>query len=268
MKQFHYVSSFSDDLYSVSGKTLIGSFLSTKSEGLLSVFVESDLIKEQIEKDFHKDPRVLIRRLQDAYWLADWLAANHDIIPEHLGGSYRGPCACPHPDDPKAKDHVRGCPAYWFNKNCSRWIRKFAALDLATSGSESYHIWLDADCRFLKQTLFSDVEKWFGDYDLFYLRSRKRPVAETGIFGLSNSLAAYEFLCRIITQYLDRSFRDFPRWDDSYSITWNLARFSKLRSIDLATDASGHADVVIHSPIAPFISHDKGRHGRKMGIMI
>ena len=39
-----------------------------------------------------------------------------------------------------------------------------------------------------------------------------------------------------------------------------------VKAVDLATAVTGNADVVENSALRGYVTHDKGRHGRKLGI--
>jgi hypothetical protein len=72
----------------------------------------------------------------------------------------------------------------------------------------------------------------------------------------------------LLGRYASGAFRTDPRWDDCYQLQQVLSRLPAGTHADLATAVDPkHAEVVPHSPLAPYLAHRKGRHGRELGIM-
>lgn len=260
-----WVTSFSDDLYQTTGKSLVATYENTGSCGKL--FVAGERLS-----GFKTSKPESVVMLPDPSASADlqrFISKNQDIIPKEFGGAWTGPCSCPKPDDPKDKQHKPGCPGSWFCKHAIRWFRKFLALRSFMQASYTGYthvIWLDSDVIFKKRVSELDAAGWYKKNDVFFLKGPKRKIWETGIVGftvergLTLAQNAYDAL-------QDGTFRKFPRWDDSYTLQTTAESMPSLKTIDLATDASGHADVVPHSPLNPFLAHNKGTHGRGLGIM-
>jgi len=258
-----WVTSFSNDLYLATGKDLLSSFVDTGSCGTLHVYAEkvpsieavSDKIR--IEEDPSENPE-----------LAAFIKSNSNLIHQEFGGTWSGLCRCPNPHDPKDKRHKPGCPNSWFCKHAIRWFRKVLSVNSFVSNYPNFDrfIWVDSDVVFKKQVLEEEVSNWFSDNNVFFLKGPKRKVWETGVFGVQGTLGK-QFITNTLDNYMLGHFRKQPRWDDGY-IFQNTAESDKaLKTIDLATDASGHADVVPHSPLGKFLVHNKGTHGRGLGIM-
>ena len=260
-----WITSFSDDLYQATGRSLVESYERSQSCGKLFIAGErlSDFRNNRPEKV------IMLPDPGDSSDLQVFVANNKDIIPKEFGGSWTGPCKCPNPNDPKDKRHKAGCPGSWFCKHAIRWFRKFLALRSFMQTNYlgyRYVIWIDSDVIFKKKVSEPDVAGWCKKNDVFFLKGPKRKIWETGIVGFTAERGltlvqkAYESL-------QDGTFRKFPRWDDSYTLQTTAESMPSLKTIDLATGASGHADVVPHSPLHPFLAHNKGTHGRGLGIM-
>ena|SRR3990167_5775367 len=255
-----YVTSFARDMYEASGERLISSFASKGVPGKILCFVEGfDLPK--------KTNRVIERRLDGDPILDSWLVANLDVIPTHLGGRHEG-CQCPGgPLDVHSKMHSQPCVGYWFNRNASRWFRKVVALYRAMDQAADVLVWLDSDCFFKKKLPEEQVARTFKSRAVFYMQSRRRKVLESGIMGFFLDRGGRRFIELTLDRYRSGEFRKHPRWDDCYQ--WQLTRdkHKDIPSTDIATRASGHADVARHSTLKDFLEHDKGRHGRGLGLM-
>jgi hypothetical protein len=260
-----WVTSFSPDLYEATGKSLITSFETTNPCGRLFVGPENI-------SNFHVTKPEKVIALQDPSKdpsLAVWLDNNKSIIPEEYGGSWTGPCSCPNPNDSKDTRHKPKCPSSWFCRNAVRWFRKLLTLRnfLKLADSEySRVIWIDSDVIFKKSISETAVDGWFKGNSVFYLNGPKRKVWETGVVGFTKK-SGIELIHKTFDCFMTGEFLDFPRWDDSYALQTVAQRMRNLSKIDLATGTGKHADVVPFSPLGEFIEHNKGTHGRILGIM-
>ncbi|HET8546795.1 MAG TPA: hypothetical protein VFL57_02265 [Bryobacteraceae bacterium] len=250
-----FVSSFNAALYHASGKALIESFLQSGSEGTLLLCHE-----DGIGVAIRQCATLLTWNLDTSDLLASWIAANHDIIPLHLGGSAT-PCACPAID--AFRGHAPRCIWGWYNKNASRWFRKIVSLDYArTLPGYSMIVWLDSDCRFTRALTANTVAGWFGSTAVFYHKSRDRKVVESAVIGFRTTAAGQAFLDHTIERYRSGAFRSFARWDDGYQLQITIEEHPELPCTDLATHAVRGTHVLPTSPAGCYIEHDKGRHGR------
>lgn len=275
-----WVTSFATDMYAVSGKPFIRSFGANRIAGDLLVCTEG-VSDDDIRRDLALTDgrptcggsRVLFRSLHGSDVLLKFLAKNAEVVPTHLGGSASGECTCaggPYP--PRYKKHAPACIGQWFCRNAFRWFRKFAAITegLQLAALEKYDtlIWLDADCEFRAKITLATVSKWFaGDSaDIFYLK-HSREVVEGCCVGYRMTPGGKRILAWIIDEYLSGRFRCRPRWDDSYIVQQAMLANKSVVCRDLARGVGEHAAVVPFSLLHPCIMHDKGRHGRKLGIM-
>jgi len=259
-----WVTSFSNDLYQATGKELIRSYEETNSCGKLFI------APERVPSLTRTKPEAtgLLADPADSTDLLTWIRLNSSIIHKEFGGSWIGPCQCPNPNDSKDKRHKPSCPNSWFCKHAVRWFRKIIALKslLNTSYTYSRIVWLDSDVVFNKQVTEDLVTSWFSDNDVFYFKGPKRKVWETGILGL-NVPEGVNLINKVFDYYMSGEFLKHPRWDDGYIIQQVAMSSKTTKKLDLATDASGHADVIPHSPLKDYMEHHKGTHGRGLGIM-
>lgn len=263
-----WVTSFATDMAAVSGVPLVQSFLANPPPGRLLVCGER--LDDGTIARLAGEPIDIVDIAGDK-WLDRWLRVNADVIPADLGGTHDGVCRCPGgPYASKHKRHVPRCPAAWFCRNASRWVRKIVAWSLAVQAATAAGIptvvWVDADCRFLRPIPEGGIEALFRGRACFYLKS-KRPVLESGIVGFSLTAGAAEIVDRIRHRYATGAFRRDPRWDDSYALQYALGRLAPAKSIDLAVRVGEHAEVVSTSPLGEWLSHAKGAHSRIHGIM-
>lgn len=268
-----WVTSFGKDMLKCSGRPLIESFTTSQSEGHLLVYAEG-CAAELRAKALPQNVTVVDLDADD--WLRQWLGFNADVIPEALGGSLESPeCRCPGgPLDPHSRNHKMPCPGHWFCKNASRWFRKQASLRdaLAQAREGSFKkaeviVWVDSDCRFVKKVTGGVLRNWFPDSaGVFYHRS-KRPVLEAGVVGYFLNRGGARVINYVLDQFWTGNYRSYERWDDCMALQLAMAKLKDVKTADLATKVGEHAAVIDHSPVGKFIQHDKGRHGRKLGIM-
>lgn len=260
-----WITSFSNDLYEATGKKLISTFESSNSCGKLYVAAE------RVPNLATTKPEAVVQLPDpgDSTYLQKFVSDNKSVIWHEFGGSWKGPCKCPNPKNPKDKRHKPKCPSSWFCKHSIRWFRKIIAIksffDAAYLGY-THVIWLDSDVVFKTKVDDSTAVSWFKGHNIFFLKGPKRKVWETGIFGFEKP-KGLEFINCVFDYYMSGAFREQPRWDDSQILQTVATKNSQFSKIDLATSASGHADVVPHSPLRNYLTHNKGTHGRGLGLM-
>jgi len=256
-----YVTSFDRAMYRVTGKRLLDSFLKLKVDGRLLVCHEG--FRGQFP---FRCRQVSDYDLDHCELLHGWIARNRDIIPERFGG-YAPSCHCDRPDDPFAR-HRPACPASWFNRNASRWFRKVVSLH-AASRQPGYDalVWVDADSVFSASPPADEVIRWFRRCSVFYLKSPDRGVIESGVLGVRNCPAGRKFVDFTMERYQSSRFRRNARWDDGYQIQLALHQHPEISSVDLAEKAGPNGDVVPYSPIAPYLTHEKGTHAYRLKLV-
>jgi len=276
-----WITSFNKEIYKVSGTQLILTFINSKTEGDFFIGTEGGSYLKS------KD-RFTIKKLDNSTILKNWLEVNKDIIPVNLGGNAL-PCNCSKPFAKAERKHkTPDCHHTWFNRNASRWFRKALTLNYALlvglDKLYQYFIWIDADCIFKKQItkqfIANNLFKFdtVNEYDVVGLKS-SRKVMEAGLVGYNiacnsfykNTLchkSGYQLLIDIMKCYQTGRFRGWYRWDDSYIIQ-KMIKHGNYRFHDIATKVNRmqHSDVFEHSLIGEYLTHNKGKHGRELGIM-
>ncbi len=155
----------------------------------------------------------------------------------------------------------------WFNKNASRWFRKIVALDHALRiGGVDAIVWIDSDCCFLKTLRLVEIEAWFGEGSVFFLRGPDRPVLEAGVIGFRTDASGRAVLNSAIERYRSGRFREDTRWDDGYQFQLALRENSEVVATDWGRSADERGHVVPGSRLGEFIAHYKGIH-KYSGIM-
>lgn len=264
-----WVTTCAQDMWAASGVDLATSFGQQGIMGQLLVCIEGRKNKAGEWPMFadYNDMNV-----EDNAFLKTFLKNNADVIPTHLGGEAVEPlCKCAGgPFDPHDKRHKMPCVGHWFNKNAFRWLRKVAAqkiaLDRAKEKGFDTLIWLDSDCRFKQPVDDNIVAGWFKHTNAMFYLKNTRPILEAGVMGFDLTKGGDSIIEAVYDMYASGTYRKQKRWDDSAIYQWCVDR-AKCPVVDIANSVGAHAAVVPHSPLALFIEHDKGRHGRKMGIM-
>lgn len=255
------VTSFSDRILKQSGKPLLDSYLQNENDLPFLIGLENITPTEVPQfKSFN------FCDVFSSLFFKNWMRQHGDIVPVEFGGRSTHTCKCPGgPHISTSKKHKPRCPIAWFNYNAARWFRKIVTLRYAHEQAHKYSsiVWIDADCLFCGKITKEVVDSWFQNHDAFYLKN-KRPVMETGVFGFNLLGNGSHLLEKLIHRYDSGIFRKEDRWDDSMQLQKTLLPNSK--SIDLAKSVTGNSDVVENSVLKHHIIHDKGRHGRKLGI--
>lgn len=262
-----WVTTFGADMFEPSGRPMLESFYKQNVTGDMLAATEG-INAEAVKKI---SPKLLWHDLDADSYLQDWLAANADVIPQHLGGKHDGICRCPGgPFDVHDKRHTMPCIGHWFVRNASRWFRKIAAQRAAVAIAElnnyDFLMWVDADCRFKKAVTTADVRGFFRNKSAAFCLKNKRPIMESGVLGFDLRREGQTIIRDVVECYRSGAFRKLKRWDDSAMYQWYFDR-AKVPVVDIATKVGDHAAVVPYSPLHPFLVHDKGKHGRGLGIM-
>lgn len=260
-----WCTSFNQAMYEASGHGLVASW-ACNCEGIL-------FIGDEINNVFPRKPsRSIWSDLRKCEFLKTWLDANRDIIPRDLGGEAKR-CGCRVPDDPHDKKHRKGCPGGWFNRNASRWFRKIATLHEAMrqfTSDDHVFIWIDSDCLF-KAHLSNEwlLNEVFRGGACFYMRGpdRQHTALESGLIGF-NGRWGRVLLDRVIEMYTSGEFRNLQRWDDGYVFQKVIKSRPDIPTCDIAGKATSRfLDVLPGTILHPYLEHNKGLHGRGLGLM-
>lgn len=257
-----FLTSFSPDLLQATGRTLLGSYLACKIDAPLYVCHEP---KGGIMPDFAPWGIKHVYNLDQDEFLRRWLDDNKDIIPRHLGGLAKE-CTCP---DRKRMHgtHKRGCHYQWMNRNASRWFRKVVCWRYAAKRIDARMVvWVDSDSVFRRPMPVARVEALFGAASVFYCRGR-REAPETGVIGFHFEREGRRFIADLCDYYLNKEFRTEERWDDGYIVGRRVVEGAVLcRDVVSMREQVGN-EAIQYTPLRDYITHNKGSHGRKMGVM-
>lgn len=251
-----WVTSFNQELYEASGKALFSSFKKTETEGSFLAGMDKMFLL----------PFGIGYNLSSSEILNKWLEDNKYIIPESLGGVAR-PCNCIDPYAKSEKGHIEDCHHTWFRRNASRWFRKYVTLQEAFTFGYDIVIWIDADCEFKQQVTEEFINGLLEDKSILYLKGWQREVLEAGVVLYRNDKIVGKLFNDIMERYLTGAFKRYFRWDDCYILQKQLKKYEQYTK-DIGTSINGkHSDIFTNSLLGKHIQHNKGKHGRKLGIM-
>ena len=244
MKDVLYVTSFSKQLYDVTGRGMIESFVFNKIEDNVLITYEGAI-------DLPDNDRFIKHNLETNTFLSDWLEENRDIIPIKYGG------------DAERIDTL-------WNRRASLWFRKIVSLREAMKFKNDYKavVFCDCDCIFHKKIPTDFILKTFEGNDFFYHRGPHREAIESGFMGFNLEKNGEQFINLLIECFSNKNFRKYNRWDDGYVITQVLEEKEYISGIDVVKQHNEvvYSHVVPFGPFANYVSHHKGSHTRKYGI--
>lgn len=262
-----YVTSFGPDMYHASGSRLLDSLLAAKIDPkTICVCYEGALLKELKRKA----PGLLhlSRSLDDYPFLVRWLQDNRDRIPDYLGGLTKM-CDCPGAELRHKRHRNPRCHWTWMNRNASRWFRKVASYRVAMGNECRYLIWLDADCRLHKPFDERFCQDTLKGKALAYCCGH-RPAIESGVLIFDMSAGGEIVIRRLCDRYVLKRYAEDERWDDGFQLTRLMLDELTDLGVDLVHPTKWRGvtnDVIPTTVLSAYVSHDKGRHGKKLGIM-
>ena len=106
----------------------------------------------------------------------------------------------------------------------------------------------------------------FKGSDLVYFKGPARLVDETGVFGIRLNERGRSFIMKLKQLYMSGDIFKLKRWDDSYAIM-KLRTNMNIGTKDLVPKNCKTSKVIEHSLFKDYITHNKGLHGRILGIM-
>jgi len=203
-----YLTSFSQDLFGVTGKRLVNSFLKFQKNNDLLVCYENFKFNSYYEP-YLNEGKLISYNLSKYKFLNQWLANNKDIIPAYMGGTAIKSSA------------TKKIFKVW-NRKASRWFRKIASYHYALNKYGNKYdiiIWIDSDCYFTRTIKNDMINKIMTNNDVFYhlgeFRRRKQTGIESGFIGFKKG-KGYQILQKVFQLYQSPSFRNLERWDDGY----------------------------------------------------
>jgi hypothetical protein len=237
-----YVTSFNEDMYIASGKSLVQSFIKSKMDDYLLVCYEGFSFNKRINNN-----KILSHNLDNSEYLQTWLKDNADVIPTYLGGQAT-------PDkNPRVYSE--------WNRKTSRWFRKIASLKYALDQySDNFDaiIWLDSDCTILQKIDKRMIKYIFNGKRVFYHLGRLRYIrgmgVESSIIGFTNK--GYDILKKVINIYTTKKYKKYNRWDDGWIFREILYGSDNMDLV--GTSTNNH--VINQGPFNNYIQHNKGLH--------
>ncbi len=267
MEKLYYVTSFNKKMFHQTGRFLINSFITSKSEGTLLVAYE-DMEQEYIQESIPE----LIRKFANIEYLSldnhkygQWKKSVRSVTPVKHGGTLE--------EDDSLK--VPGKPYYSWNQRATGWASKtFAMKTLVKEELADMIIWVDSDSVFkkkierkwLEKEIFKigvDIDPYKGFYHFGPYRKTTMKAAETGLFGFTKP--GFHVINKAYTEYMTCEYQLQDRWDDSALYTRLMCEgVDKAFFRDLVTGDNGQSKnhVIVQGPFRKFISHEKGTHNR------
>lgn len=241
-----FVTSFNKEIYDITGKKLLKSYLNFMNEYKLLVCYENFNIEINNNNIIYYD-------LSKDTFLLNWLENNKKYIPKKFGG----------------EANIKSFANNW-NIRASKWFRKIASLNYAnvTFGDKyDYIIWVDADCIFKNKIPDIIFNKIFLNVGMFYYfgpyRKKNDKGYETGFLGFSKKDNGFILINNISNIYVNQKYLKFKRWDDGFIIRKMNEKYNKnIPTRDLAqNDKIKNNDVINHPNILQeYITHNKGIH--------
>lgn len=277
-----YVSSFNEEIYKASGKNLLQSFAKNNVEGAFCVGYEGfEIAKDITETGIAQilcvplDNDVILEKvfLDNIELIPEYISLNNNTSERILIGELKV-CNCKKPWGKREDAHIPGCKFTWWNRNFIRWFRKVLTLYHAKKfvlENESrikldYIVWVDSDAEFINFLPESKIKEVMGDYDTFYMKGRRKTV-ETGIVGFNLNKRGGELIGEWLDWYLSERFKELERFDDGYVYDYIVTRMRSYKARDIISPNCRDNQVARHSKLSGFIQHNKGLHGRVLGIM-
>jgi hypothetical protein len=202
---------------------------------------------------------VTVVALRDLPLLGEFQAVARDVIPIELGGA--APPEMFSDGGPETGN-------VWFRRNMIRWFRKIVALDHATAGYDGVAFWMDCDCYSKAPLPRSVIQRAFAGSGVVHMKA-DREHSETGLVGYDLGVRGVpELIEAMKAHYLSGSFSSFDRWDDCLTLDLQLARADAPNSRDVASYVGKSGNVLLSTPFAPYLEHEKGLHSRGLGLTL
>lgn len=255
-RTIRFITSFNDVFYEASGRRCVETFREHNPSYELWAYVE------ELSSEAGSELRslgVTVVRLDDLPLLGEFLELARDVIPREFGGD--APPEMFPGEGPRTGD-------VWFRKNMYRWFRKIVALDHASQGFDDVLFWMDCDCYSTAPLPVSVIEQAFSGAGVIHMKANRKHT-ETGLVGYDLARPGVHGLIKTMKDhYLSRSFERYKRWDDCITLDLCLKRPGAPRARDIAKRAVANAEVLPTTPFAPYLTHDKGLHSRKLGLVL
>jgi len=255
-----FVTSFNDVFYDASGRRCVETFREYNPGFEIWTYIEAEDPARLATMEAQLDAMgATVVKLNGLPLLEEFRQVAHDVIPKGMGGS--APDEMFPGEGPQTGD-------VWFRKNMFRWFRKIVALDHATAGYDGVAFWMDCDCYSKAPLPRSVIQRAFAGSGVVHMKA-DREHSETGLVGYDLGVRGVpELIEAMKAHYLSGSFSSFDRWDDCLTLDLQLARADAPNSRDVASYVGKSGNVLLSTPFAPYLEHEKGLHSRGLGLTL
>jgi hypothetical protein len=254
MNEILFVTSSTKKMYDFSGKDLINSFIKHQKDDIV-YYTENFMLP----KDIIKYKQIIERNIENDYYLISWLKKFSSYIPIQFGGQYD------YTKDDNAYDNfLTPTKTKDWNYKCSLWFRKIVALynsSIYLGKKYKYIIWIDNDCKILKNINIDIITNLFNNKEVFYFMGNKRKEIdfgiESGFIGFKKKNNKFQIIEEIYNYYFNGNFLNHKRWDDGYILKFIF------NNDDIYNDVSKNSNkinVIENEKIIDYIFHNKGEH--------
>jgi hypothetical protein len=256
MRNTLYVTSFNAKIYKHSGKNLLQSFKERKIDADLLIGYEDNL--GELLTPY------LTYNIDNDQVLKDWIEKNKEIIPIRYGGTHPV-CGKPGCVDPKDmwKGHKPKCLNGGYNSRASKWFRKLITLKEVINSHYRYVVWIDCDCKFIRQLDFATIDKVCSGFACSYhwgvYRPKRNLPIETGLVVFDMAAGGGKVILDWFELYTTGKFREQELWSDSHLLEVALRNNHKSQDLMKLPGSEPHRSrVVEYGPFKKYITHDKG----------
>ena len=212
-----YVTTFNQELYDLTGKNLISTFLNKTKESDELDKVDLFVVYEDMIFE-NESSRILTFDISNSKYFNNWIKENAKNIPKFFGGEAENN------DERFLLDKKKGQP--WARFRASRYFRKIAALNIALDTFKNTYdliFLIDSDCVFKKNIDAKIIKEIFdNNVSMIYFWGKHRRKInrgpETGFTGYMKKNNGFEIAKKICDCFTSGKFLNYEYWDDGYVI--------------------------------------------------
>lgn len=257
-KSIRFLTSYNETLFEASGRQCLQNFRRFNPQWPITSYIEASTasVLKSLEAEL-KSEKFDYVLLDEQPLLGEFLHSARDVIPVSLGG-----------EAPEEMFPGTGVTSeFWFRKHMARWFRKIVALDHAMQQSEGVLVWMDCDCYALKSMPQSVLESAFGNAGVFFMKG-DRNATEAGVLGYDlDQPGVRELITAMKEHYMSGAFRSYHRWDDCFTFDHTTANRELPLCRDIGRKADDMGNILESTLLAPYLTHDKGLHSRKLNLV-
>lgn len=126
---------------------------------------------------------------------------------------------------------------------------------------------MDCDCYATAPLPQHILEAAFGDAGVFFMKGT-RNMTEAGLVGYDlTQPGVRNMLVTMKEHYMERHFEKHDRWDDCFTFDHVRKTHQLPRCRDIGERADDMGNILDTTLFAPYLTHDKGLHSRKLDIV-